>query len=125
MPPRPTNWLLYGKMAAAGAICCFGGPALIYYVSPTEEELFLKYNPELQKRSLENRAATQQDFDDFVGRLKEYSKSDRPIWEAKAIAEKKARAAKIVEQVKLSEEIEARKKEMRNAGIKPMPGGSL
>jgi hypothetical protein len=62
----------------SGALCCIGGPALIYYVSPTEEELFLKYNPELQKRSLENRVAKQQDFDNFVGKLKEYSKSDKP-----------------------------------------------
>ena len=61
----------------SGAVCCIGGPALVYYVSPTEEELFLKYNPELQKRSLENRLQKQQDFDDFVGKLKEYSKSDK------------------------------------------------
>jgi hypothetical protein len=38
----------------------------------------LKYNPDLQKRSLENRIERQQDFDDFVGKLKEYSKSDKP-----------------------------------------------
>jgi len=62
----------------SGALCCIGGPALVYYVSPTEEELFLKYNPDLQKRSLENRIGKQQDFDDFVARLKEYSKSDKP-----------------------------------------------
>jgi hypothetical protein len=37
-----------------------------------------KYNPDLQRRSLENREKKQQDFDDFVGRLKQYSKSDRP-----------------------------------------------
>jgi predicted nicotinamide N-methyase len=55
-----------------------GGPALIYYVSPTEEELFLKYNPELQERSLENRRQKQEDFDHFVGKLKEYSKSNKP-----------------------------------------------
>jgi hypothetical protein len=55
-----------------------GGPALVYYISPTEEELFKKYNPELQKRSLENRVEKQQEFDDFVGKLKEYSKSNRP-----------------------------------------------
>jgi len=55
-----------------------GGPALIYWVSPTEEELFKKYNPELQKRSLENRIGKQQDFDDFVGRLKVLSRSDKP-----------------------------------------------
>lgn len=37
-----------------------------------------RYNPELQKRSLENRIGKQQDFDDFVTRLKEYSRSDKP-----------------------------------------------
>ncbi|CAK3985898.1 Assembly factor cbp4 [Lecanosticta acicola] len=72
--------ITYVKMAAAGAVMCIGGPALIYYVSPTEEELFLKYNPDLQRRSLANRQEKQEDFDRFVGRLKEYSKDDRPIW---------------------------------------------
>lgn len=51
---------------------------MIYYVSPTEEELFSRYNPELQKRSLENRLRKQEDFDHFVGKLKEYSRSDKP-----------------------------------------------
>lgn len=55
-----------------------GGPALTYWVSPTEEELFKKYNPDLQKKSLANRAERQKEFDDFVGKLKEYSKSDKP-----------------------------------------------
>lgn len=55
-----------------------GGPALTYWVSPTEEELFKKYNPDLQKKSLANRAEKQREFDDFVGKLKEYSKSDKP-----------------------------------------------
>lgn len=66
------------NIPCSGLTCCVGGPALIYYVSPTEEELFLRYNPELQKRSLENRVGKQEDFDNFVARLKEYSKSDRP-----------------------------------------------
>jgi hypothetical protein len=47
------------------------------------------------------------------------------VWEAAAIAEKQSRDGKILEQVRLSEEIEARKKEIRDAGIKPIPGGSL
>ncbi|KAK3671479.1 Assembly factor cbp4 [Recurvomyces mirabilis] len=59
---------------------CIGGPALIYYVTPTEEELFLRYNPELQRRSLERRKEKQEDFDNFVNKLKEYSKSDKPVW---------------------------------------------
>jgi hypothetical protein len=37
-----------------------------------------RYNPELQRRSLERRQEKQEDFDNFVGRLKEYSKSDKP-----------------------------------------------
>jgi len=37
-----------------------------------------RYNPELQRRSLERRKEKQEDFDGFVGRLKEYSKSDKP-----------------------------------------------
>lgn len=87
--------------------------------------MFLKYNPELQKRSLENRIGKQQDFDNFVGRLKEYSKSDKPIWEAAAEAERKSRDGQIAEQVKLMEEIKARKEEIRKAGISGVPGGSL
>lgn len=59
-----------------------GGPALTYWVSPTEEELFKKYNPDLQKKSLANRAEKQREFDDFVGKLKEYSKSDKPSMSA-------------------------------------------
>lgn len=55
-----------------------GGPALTYYVTPTEEELFKKYNPDLQKKSLENRDKNQAEFNHFVDRLKEYSKSDKP-----------------------------------------------
>ncbi|KAF4628379.1 hypothetical protein G7Y89_g9777 [Cudoniella acicularis] len=125
MPPKPINWKMYTKMAIAGLTCTIGGPALIYYVSPTEEELFLKYNPELQKRSLENRIGKQQDFDDFVGKLKEYSKSDKTIWEAAAADERRNRDGKISAQAKLSAEIEARKAEIRKEGIKPVPGGSL
>lgn len=51
---------------------------MVLYVQPTDEELFKKYNPELQKKSLERRYEKQKDFDDFVTRLKEYSKSDKP-----------------------------------------------
>lgn len=65
-------------MFLSGLGCGVGGPAFILWVSPTEEELFQKYNPELQKRSLENRLEKQQDFDNFVAKLKEYSKSDKP-----------------------------------------------
>lgn len=62
----------------SGGVICVGGPAFTYYLTPTEEELFKKYNPDLQKKSLERRAERQQEFDDFVTKLKEYSKSDKP-----------------------------------------------
>lgn len=55
-----------------------GGPAFTMWVSPTEEELFKRYNPELQARSLANREKTQEEFDQFVTKLKEYSKSNKP-----------------------------------------------
>jgi 1,4-alpha-glucan branching enzyme len=143
MPPRPINWGMYFKMFTSyvhppiptlsppaptdllsGAVICIGGPALVYYVSPTEEQLFLKYNTELQKRSLENRIGRQQDFDNFVGKLKEYSKSDKPIWEAAAEDEKSRREGNIQEQQKLMEEMKRRKEEMRKEGGL-VPRGSL
>ena len=46
-------------------------------LTPTEEELFEKYNPELQKKSLEGRDQKEQEFDDFVMTMKEASKSDK------------------------------------------------
>ncbi|PSS21861.1 hypothetical protein M430DRAFT_33937 [Amorphotheca resinae ATCC 22711] len=125
MPRKPTNWRMYGKMAAALIVCGVGGPAFVYYVSPTEEELFQKYNPDLQRRSLQNRYERQKEFDDFVTKLKEYSKSNRPIWEEAAIAERKAKEGKIEEEMKLMEEIRARKEEMKKSGTKLVPGGSL
>lgn len=57
---------------------CVGGPAFVMWVSPTDEELVKKYNPDLQRRSQEGRYERQKEFDDFVMKLKEYSKSDKP-----------------------------------------------
>jgi len=48
------------------------------WLTPTDEELFQKYNPELKKKSLERRYERQKEFDDFVVKLKEQSKSDKP-----------------------------------------------
>lgn len=94
---RPTNWRMLSKMTAVGLLCCIGGPALVVYVSPTPEELFSRYNPDLQKRSLANRDKKEKDFDDFVMRLREYSKNDKPIWQVVADVEKKEREDKIEE----------------------------
>lgn len=51
---------------------------LTMYVMPTDEELFKKYNPELQKRSLERRAERQQEINDWVENLKRQSRSKKP-----------------------------------------------
>ncbi|KAI9852809.1 MAG: assembly factor cbp4 [Thelocarpon superellum] len=92
---------------------CIGGPALIYWVTPTEEELFKKYNPDLQKRSLANRQARQQDFDDFVGQLKEYSKSDKPIWEAAAEGEARKQDMARRDRTESVDEIQKRREEIK------------
>lgn len=57
---------------------CIGGPALVWWVSPTDEELFKKYNPELQKKSLARRYERQKEFDDFMTQVKADSKSSKP-----------------------------------------------
>ncbi|MCJ1293239.1 assembly factor cbp4 [Xylographa carneopallida] len=110
---------LWLKMGAAGGIMCIGGPALIYYVTPTEEELFKRYNPELQKRSLENRQKKQEDFDNFVGKLKEYSRSNKPIWEAAAEDEARTRATGIEEQQRITDEIQKRRDEIKRHSLNP------
>lgn len=55
-----------------------GGPAFTYYLTPSEDELRSRYNPELLRKSTEQREEREQEFDEFVTRLKEYSKSDKP-----------------------------------------------
>lgn len=59
---------------------------LTAYVTPTEEEIRKRYNPDLRRRSEENRAQREQEFDDFVTKLKEYSKSDKPSTDTGATA---------------------------------------
>jgi len=97
---------------------------LVYWVMPTEEELFLRYNPDLQKRSLENRAGTQKDFDEFVGRLKQYSKSDKAIWEVQREDIERRRNEKVEADRQLMLELQKRKDEMKQS-VRGVPGGSL
>lgn len=54
-----------------------GGPAFVQYIRPTDEELVKRYNPDLQKRSAEQGQQRAQEFDDYVTKLKEWSKSDK------------------------------------------------
>ncbi|PYI21684.1 CBP4-domain-containing protein [Aspergillus violaceofuscus CBS 115571] len=71
---RAGTWL---KMLGVGVVCCVGGPAFVQYIRPTDEELFKRYNPDLQKRSLEEGDRRARDFDEYVTKLKEWSKSDK------------------------------------------------
>ncbi|KAL8732375.1 MAG: hypothetical protein Q9166_002773 [cf. Caloplaca sp. 2 TL-2023] len=63
--------------------------------------------------SLENREGRQQEFDNFVKKLKEYSKSDKPIWVVAAEDEARTRANKAEEQKRLADEIQKRREEIK------------
>ena len=76
-----------------------------------------RYNPELQKRSLENREQKQQDFENFVNKLKEYSKSDKPIWAAAAEDEARIKANNVEEQRRIAAEIQKRRDEIKRHSI--------
>ncbi|KAF2798885.1 CBP4-domain-containing protein [Melanomma pulvis-pyrius CBS 109.77] len=109
----------YVKALVGGAVLCIGGPALVMYVSPSEEEIFKKYNPDLQKRSLAEREQKQKDFDEFVTNLKQASKSDKPIWaELKAMERRRADSATQQlrnEQAALAADAEKRRAEIRSS----------
>ncbi|KAI2610467.1 CBP4-domain-containing protein [Hypoxylon sp. NC1633] len=108
------------KMLVVGGAVCVGGPALVMWVQPTDEELFKKYNPELQKKSLERRYEKQKDFDEFVTRLKEYSRSDKPIWVAQEEALRKQKQESLRQDSLNTEEAKARKEAMRKeSGLSP------
>lgn len=50
----------------------------MYYVTPSEEELTKRFNPDLRRRHEENKDQRQKDFDSWLQQLKEHSKSDKP-----------------------------------------------
>jgi hypothetical protein len=87
----------------------------MYYVTPSEGELFKRFSPDLQKRNLEARERRTAEYLDFAGKMREYSKSDKPIWEAAEEAQRKKRAEMIeVDRARRAEE-ERVKSEMREA----------
>ncbi|KAH0596795.1 hypothetical protein MHUMG1_05103 [Metarhizium humberi] len=119
MPPKqPTNWRLWTKVLVGGVVISVGGPLLTMRLTPTEDELRAKYNPDLLKKSIETREERQQEFDDFVTRLKEYSKSDKPIWIVVKEEEERRKKA-VLEAAKVQQkEADARREEMRReAGL--------
>ncbi|KAJ8124269.1 hypothetical protein O1611_g9372 [Lasiodiplodia mahajangana] len=97
----------------SGGGVCVGGPAFVMWIQPTDEELFKRYNPELQKRSLEGRYERQKEFDDFVTRLKEYSKSDKPIWTVQEEAIRQHKQESLRQDFQNAEEAKTRQKAMR------------
>ncbi|KAI5285871.1 assembly factor cbp4 [Ascosphaera aggregata] len=108
------------KMAVVGAIFVIGGPALVDYVRPTEEELFQKFNPELQRRNLDLREQRQRDFDAFVTQLKEHSKTDKTIWDS--YREKEARRVREYAEARRKEEESGSEKAQKEAIEKELSG---
>lgn len=76
-----------------------------------------RYNPDLKKRALANREQRQQDFDNFVTKLKEYSKSDRPIWEVAAEDEARTRAAALANESTVEEEAKRLREEVKREAM--------
>ncbi|EPE04647.1 assembly factor cbp4 [Ophiostoma piceae UAMH 11346] len=121
MPPKKgTNFWLWAKMLAGGAVMCVGGPMLTIYLMPTDEELFKKYNPELQQRSLERREERLAEFDEWLTNLKRQSKINKPIWVVQEEEAKAAREAKLEDGRRAAAELEAQREAMRKeAAITP------
>jgi hypothetical protein len=87
----------------------------MYYVTPSEGELFKRFSPDLQKRNLEARERRTAEYLDFAGKMREYSKSDKPIWAAAEEAQKKKRAEILEADRVRGEEDERIRREMREA----------
>ncbi|KAF7587898.1 assembly factor cbp4 [Aspergillus hancockii] len=107
---RAGTWI---KMGVVFTVICVGGPALVQSIRPTDEELFKRYNPELQKRSLEEGDRRAQEFDDYVNRLKQWSKSDKSIWVAAAEQQEQMRSQAAMQRTQAKDEAKLQREEMR------------
>ncbi|KAJ9611989.1 Assembly factor cbp4 [Cladophialophora chaetospira] len=108
------GWM-YAKMGGVFATCCIGGPALMYYLTPAEGEVFKRFNPDLQKRNLELREQRLKNNEEFLTKLIEYSKSDKPIWVVAAEEEKREKAERIQKAAEALAERDRVREEMRRA----------
>ncbi|KAJ5889570.1 hypothetical protein N7504_010380 [Penicillium tannophilum] len=104
---------LWVKVIIGGIAISVGGPAFVEYIRPTDEELRKRYNPELQKRSAEQGERRAQEFDDYVTKLKEWSKSDKSIWYAAQEELDQKRAMIEAQRAKSKEEDRIQREEMR------------
>ncbi|KAG6019471.1 hypothetical protein E4U19_007205 [Claviceps sp. Clav32 group G5] len=85
---------------------------------PTEDELRSRYNPELLKKSNDEREERQEEFDVFVNRLKEYSRSDKPIWAVMKEEEERQKKAVLSAAMAQRREADAQREQMRReAGL--------
>lgn len=86
---------------------------------PSTANLEQKWNPELRARNEAMREQRQADHELFVSKMKEYSKSSKPIWVVAAEEEKKekARIAELARQgdIKLAEAKKAEELELERA----------
>lgn len=75
--PDPSRHSTNNHQPNSGIGLCIGGPALVEYLRPSDKELFNRFSPDIQQRSMEEGPRRAQEFDEYVGRLKEWSKSDK------------------------------------------------
>ncbi|KAJ5787601.1 hypothetical protein N7457_002591 [Penicillium paradoxum] len=104
---------VWAKTIAGGLLIVVGGPALVEYIRPSDEELRKRYNPDLQKRSAEQGDRRAQEFDDYVTKLKEWSKSDKSIWYAAQEELDNKRAAIEAQRVQEKQQTRTQQEEMR------------
>ncbi|KAF7715066.1 Uncharacterized protein PECH_003536 [Penicillium ucsense] len=104
---------MWAKSIAGGILFCIGGPALVQYLRPTDAELVSRYNPDLQKRSAEQGDRKAQEFDDYVTKLKEWSKSDKSIWYAAQEEQEREKAQREAQRARQKEEARIQRDEMR------------
>ncbi|KIW10216.1 hypothetical protein PV08_11177 [Exophiala spinifera] len=86
-------------------------------LTPSEGEVFKSFSPDLQKRNLELRDQRTKDYEIFLSQLKEYSKSDKPIWVAAAEAQAKAREELQVKEAQEKSLQQKMREEMRAAQV--------
>jgi len=81
-------------------------------VQPDPDELFKRYNSELQQKALFRRKQQLKDHAIYVAKLREYSKSEKPLWITIAEEEKKQEIAAFSEHRRIREEIEKQNEEI-------------
>lgn len=67
----------FSILYTSGLLMVVGGPAFVEWIRPTDEELRKRYNPDLRQRAEAQGDRRAQEFDDYVNKLKEWSKSDK------------------------------------------------